>query len=124
MSIDPTQFNEEHAKRYARLDLIKRILIVFISLIVTAMFAYNIWTTSLIRETQKTNSDTNSTIKDCVTPGGECYQNSQKNQQGAIDQIGAIIILANACADEEGTQELAVIQKCVMDNIEKAVPPE
>ncbi len=77
--------------------------------------------TTQIRDTQETNSpliaSTNRTLKiirDCTTPGRECYERGQQQLKGAITDINRVSIIAAACAS--GPREVSVteIQACVI----------
>ena len=60
-------------------------------------------------------------IRDCTTPGGECFERSAKRQAQVIGQppapINDVVILAAACADRPGVDTEAEIRACVIDGL-------
>lgn len=73
--------------------------------------AFSAWTVSLIRATQVDNRTTLTSardaataaartanrVEDCTTPGGDCYERSQRQTSGAVAGINTITVRATAC---------------------------
>jgi hypothetical protein len=55
-------------------------------------------------------------IADCTTPGGECYEEGQKNTGSAVTDIVDLARLASiaaaACADQPGQQTFHDVRVC------------
>lgn len=58
------------------------------------------------------NLENGEIVKDCVTPGGECFERSQDTTREAVSGINAVTIFAVICNDLHGTNEDKVFE-CV-----------
>lgn len=119
------------ARRTARADLWKRIVIVLALLFTASGLIVNLVTVVLIRQTQQDGSPIlkevialSETISSCVTPGKPCYDNGQARTGKAVESINKITTLAIACADEAGVQTLEEIRACVLKNLSEETPDE
>jgi hypothetical protein len=78
-----------------------------------------------IRESQKTNVSTIELIRDCTTPGGECYGRSEDRYRTAVSGINAgtlrIIAAALAC-EADGITERAELADCTTERAATAKP--
>lgn len=86
-------------------------------------------TTDQIRDTQVDNTEKNDKqtqvlkiIRSCTSPGGECYERSQRRTAKAVGDIGRYVLLSAACAaavsaDEPVDQRIAAITDCVMKRL-------
>jgi len=121
------------AGRVARAERIKRILIVFIAVVVTValgllgvVVAKQSQTIDEIRATQQDGSPSSKRIitlteriVDCTTPGRPCYDDAQKRTAGAVGSINEITAIAVACGDQVGAQTIAQIRACVAAQVEE-----
>jgi hypothetical protein len=60
-------------------------------------------------------------VRDCTTPGGECFEQAARRQAEVIGDppapINDVVILAAACADRPGVDTAAEIRTCVLDGL-------
>ena len=67
------------------------------------------------------NRSNGQVIRDCTTPGGECFERSAKRQAAVIGEppapINDVVILAAACADRVGVDTEAEIRACVLEGL-------
>ncbi len=50
---------------------------------------------------------------DCNTPGGKCFDESEKRSVESIGSVNAIAIAAAFCADQRGTKTSSEFRKCI-----------
>jgi len=119
------------AGRVARAERIKRLLIVFIALLVTVtvvllglLVIRQSQTINEIRATQQDGSPSSkrlislsNLIAGCVTPGEPCYDNGQKQTAGVVSSIGEMTAITVACGDLPGEQTVAQIRACVTEQL-------
>ena len=81
-------------------------------------------TTDRIATRQTTNSEkidtsaqTLALVRDCVTPGGKCFDEGQKRSSGIVNALNqgsaAAAAAAAACADRPGVSGYRAIKACV-----------
>lgn len=67
---------------------------------------------------------TNDRMADCTTPGGTCYETSQRRVSGAIADIVRASVFMNQCArlwpNESGPDYDRKLEKCVNDRLAQA----
>lgn len=62
-------------------------------------------------------------LKDCVTPGGKCFQDGQSRTANVVIDLERVTILANACSVDPvfahltPTARTAAIQKCIVTGL-------
>ena len=102
---------EDELRREARALAFKRVSQVAGITGLVLLLAFSAWTISLIRDTQVGNRTTlqqakaaatsakatADRIEDCTTPGGECFERSQRQTSGAVAGINTITVRAQAC---------------------------
>lgn len=78
-------------------------------------------TTTQVRQTQQVNTkkadartQTLALVRDCVTPGGKCYERGQRQTAAAVADINRVTVLAAACADKPAQQTQDEIYACVV----------
>lgn len=124
------------ATRVARAELWKRILIVVIAVIVTALLVLNVLLLGAIRDTQQTGSPTlraiaaqqddiedaahaatslNTLVLDCFDPASECAKETAAREAAQAGAYNAAVIAAQYCADRVLPENytLADITRCV-----------
>lgn len=52
-------------------------------------------------------------IKDCTTPSGKCYKQSQANTTATLGKVELIVVLAAVCAKQSPTITVPQVQACV-----------
>lgn len=121
-------FAQEVQVKVARAELIKRVLIVVTTVVVSVSLVMTYFTlrnsadtVNAIRATQTKGSplllaiqsavdaaiSTNEQIADCLEPTGDCYHRSQQRQ--------AVFYYALVCLDRPGTMTLPDLRKCTAD---------
>lgn len=53
-------------------------------------------------------------LKDCIEPGGKCYERSQENTAGAVSSITQYAVYAAVCVDEPGRQTVEQTTACII----------
>jgi len=111
------------------------VLSVGLFLAVLTLLIRNWSTTDEIRESQventkasKVSDETLDRIRDCTTPGRECYERSQKQLAGAVSDVNRVVVLASACSvglDQHLTiaERQRLISSCVIDRLASNTAP-
>lgn len=86
------------------------VLVILMGVVYCVLSSYI--TSRQIRETQKATRSTISVIQDCTTPGGKCYQRTQRQTRGVVDSINEVSVYAATCAKRYGT--VSRIESCVL----------
>jgi hypothetical protein len=107
--------DDELARKVTRYEAMKRALILFTAVVVTASLV-------ILAIVAVQNRLTLQTIRDCTQPSGGCYVRGQKQTAGAVADINRVVILAAACASGLPTglriaERQAQIQACVIDRL-------
>jgi uncharacterized protein HemX len=85
--------------------------------ITDAMRAQQERNASTLRQTKRSAEQARRTarvIRDCTTPGGECYARGQAQTGQAISDLQSIIVAANACTAGAQPPDVPHIKKCVV----------
>lgn len=68
--------------------------------------------------------ETNKTLVDCTTPGGDCYQQGRSRADGAVSAVVRISIFVSQCGrlwpGESGPEYDRKLTQCVMDRLAQA----
>lgn len=79
------------------------------------------WTSTQIRQTQKSTHSTISVIRDCTIPTGKCYLRGQAQQRVAIDSINEVTVYAVLCAKRYGA--VGPAERCVRAYLNRRPQP-
>jgi hypothetical protein len=109
------------------------VVLLTIALVVVGLYAALIsaQNTQTVVSRQRTNTATNDAnaqtlalLKDCLTPGGKCYQRQQKQTSGVVGVIGKGDVLSAAaaawCAAEKRQQTFDEILRCTLAHVKTA----
>lgn len=117
--------DDEYARRVTRYEAMKRLLIVFIAVVVSLVLGAILVLVNQMSERGKENHRLLTTVQDCTQPSGKCYQDGQKRTASAVSDINRVIILAAACSagvppDLSVQQRETQIQSCVIERLSRA----
>jgi hypothetical protein len=83
--------DDELARKVTRYEAMKRALILFTAVVVTASLV-------ILAVIAVQNRVTLQTIRDCTEQGGKCNARGQEQTASAVADINRVVILAAACA--------------------------
>jgi hypothetical protein len=123
-SYDFTESAEELRRKEIAQDrralIAARLTIVGLVVFMVASIVALLYAVSVIRGTQQNNApkidnteETLKLVKDCVLPGGKCFERGQKQTADAVGSISLRQVAAVACGDQPGTQGPLEIAACV-----------
>lgn len=110
---DEFHYRPELIRKRAITIALSRLMLIMFVLWMTIMMGFIAWTT-YEAEQQRDR------LIDCTTPGGRCFEDSQKRTADAVGNLNEITVFAAACADKAGVNTVAQIQACVLDELEKS----
>lgn len=128
MSEHTIELDDDLVKKTARYEFFRRLTIVLALFLLVATLVTTVVCVILIRGTQQTGSpilkavlEGQDQIKECTTPGYECFDEGQRRQADVIGDppgpINTVIVKAVSCADAPGVQTDVEISKCVLQRL-------
>lgn len=119
MSMRENEFEDrpELVKARARTLFVRNLLFVLTSMTLIAVLGVLVFDSLNGFQTRRT-------LVDCVTPGGRCFTESQARTGEAVQQLidanqldevatRRVVVIAAACAQEEGNDTVREVQRCV-----------
>lgn len=104
-----------------RTAMVRALFMVALGGAVVAMLFITTLTATQNREALEQATENGQQIKNCTTPGGDCFLRAARLQARVIGDppapINDVVILAAACADRPGVDTEDEIRKCVRDGL-------
>lgn len=119
--LTPAELHDQDlARRIARAELWRRVLVVSIVLTFAVLIGGVLWLSAQIRQTQQDGSPVgrrlvslSETINGCVNPGGECFQRSQERQSNAVAMINLGALYGAYCVQHNPDATPGELKRCV-----------
>lgn len=126
----------EQAYRVARSEFVNRLFVIV--LLVFVVLSLGIQTVLAVQDSRRIeqndeiqqfikdqaieNGALSRTVRDCVTPGGECFERGQEQTADAVGDINRVAVIAAACATSlpEGISQqrrVFLTQSCVIQRL-------